>query len=144
MVVRQVRAAIVRCACVISTRASFSASANVAGETSGPTAGVVPKVGGAPAGAVPCCWPSGALRQDATAPRRPNGAVIRNWRREFIFRGEAVELKLHRQGAEEKRADLGFAPLSPQYQPLVDSRSRMTSVQAAPPAARDTRADPMH
>jgi len=48
--VRQLAAAIVRSASVIDTCASFSASANVVGETSGPTGGAVPNVGGAPGG----------------------------------------------------------------------------------------------
>jgi hypothetical protein len=48
---RQLRAAIARCAGVSATCISFSASAKVAGVTSGPTGGVAPKVGGAPAGA---------------------------------------------------------------------------------------------
>ena len=51
--VRQLAAAILRCASVIVTCTSFSASANVAGVTSGPTAGAVPNVGGAPATGLP-------------------------------------------------------------------------------------------
>ena len=46
--VRQLRDAISRCAGVIVTCISFSASANVAGETSGPTGGAVLNAGGAP------------------------------------------------------------------------------------------------
>src|SRR5438128_874464 len=46
--VRQLAAAMLRSAVVIVTCASFSASAKVDGETSGPTAGAVPNVGGAP------------------------------------------------------------------------------------------------
>src|SRR2546428_13063719 len=45
---RQLAAAISRSAALIVTCASFSASANVAGDTTGPDAGDVPKVGGAP------------------------------------------------------------------------------------------------
>jgi hypothetical protein len=44
---RHDRAAISRSAGVIVTCTSFSASAKVAGETSGPAAGAVPNVGGA-------------------------------------------------------------------------------------------------
>src|SRR5215218_5631374 len=43
-------AAISRSAGLIVTCTSFSASANVAGETAGPVRGAVPKVGGAPGG----------------------------------------------------------------------------------------------
>src|SRR5215470_15485702 len=46
--VRQLDAAISRCASVSVTCASFSASVNVPGDTAGPTAGAVPNVGGAP------------------------------------------------------------------------------------------------
>src|SRR5689334_20651450 len=50
MLFRQFCAACVRSFSVISTRTSFSASAKVAAETSGPTAGAVPNAGGAPGG----------------------------------------------------------------------------------------------
>jgi hypothetical protein len=81
---RQLAAAIFRSASVIVTCASFSASAKVAGETSGPTSGAVPNVGGAPGGGVVVdfdsdFWPW----QAATVPRSPSGARIRNWRRVF-------------------------------------------------------------
>src|SRR5262252_470817 len=46
--VRQLEAAISRCASVSVICASFSASAKVAAATAGPTAGAVPNVGGAP------------------------------------------------------------------------------------------------
>src|SRR5436190_24326823 len=46
--VRQLRDAISRCAGVMVTCISFSASANVAGVTSGPTGGAVLNAGGAP------------------------------------------------------------------------------------------------
>lgn len=46
--VRQLFAAMSRCAGVIVTCISFSASANVAGVTSGPTGGAVLNAGGAP------------------------------------------------------------------------------------------------
>ncbi len=47
-IARQLAAAISRSAGLIVTCASFSASANVAGETGGPDTGAVPNVGGAP------------------------------------------------------------------------------------------------
>ena len=48
--IRQLLAACARSAGVICNCTSFSASAKVAVETSGPTAGLVPKAGGAPGG----------------------------------------------------------------------------------------------
>jgi len=45
---RQLLAAVARSAGLISTWRSFPASAKVAGVTSGPTGGAVPKAGGAP------------------------------------------------------------------------------------------------
>src|SRR5688572_11301455 len=85
--VRQLRDAISRCAGVIVTCISFSASANVAGETSGPTGGAVLNAGGAPgvaavppvAVAVPDC--GSEPRHAATVAARPSGALTRNWRR---------------------------------------------------------------
>jgi hypothetical protein len=82
---RQLAAAISRSATVIVTCASFSASANVDGETGGPDIGPVPKVGGAPgvvggAGGVPTC---GSARR-AIAASAPIGAVIRNCLRVFM------------------------------------------------------------
>src|SRR5215471_144021 len=50
MVLRQLPAAISRSAALNSTCTSFSASANVDGETAGPVSGAVPKAGGAPGG----------------------------------------------------------------------------------------------
>jgi hypothetical protein len=47
---RQLFAAISRCSRLSSTWTSFSASAKVEGETSGPASGAAPKVGGAPGG----------------------------------------------------------------------------------------------
>jgi hypothetical protein len=77
---RHVCAACCRSAVVIVTCISFSASANVAGETSGPNAGAVPKVGGAPGGAgVDCVMEGGpSLRQAAAPTRHASGARIRN------------------------------------------------------------------
>ena len=66
--VGQLPAAISRCAGVIATCASFSASANVAGEIAGPAAGALPKVGGAPGVAAP-----GGGVVGARARRRPAG-----------------------------------------------------------------------
>ncbi len=67
------------------TRASFSASANVAAVTSGPTGGAVPKATGAPgvdcAGVVAAG--AGASRRHAARVARLSGAVIRNCRRVF-------------------------------------------------------------
>ena len=96
MEVRQLSAAICRCAPVISTRASFSASAKVATDTSGPAAEDVLKAGVAP-GVVSPAAPAAASaesaepgapdfppRQAATKPARPTGARIRNWRRVFM------------------------------------------------------------
>jgi hypothetical protein len=48
--IRQLLAAVARSAGVICNHTSFSASAKVAADTSGPTAGAVPKAGGAPGG----------------------------------------------------------------------------------------------
>src|SRR5882672_2077820 len=83
---RQLAAAISRSAALIVTCASFSASANVDGDTAGPDAGAVPKVGGAPGvvgGAdtvAPCC----SLRHATAAPSAPSGAAIRNCLRVFM------------------------------------------------------------
>jgi hypothetical protein len=84
----QLAAAISRSAPVIVTCASFSASANVDGDTGGPDTGPVPKVGGAPgvagdAGPGVVC---GSLRHATAAAIAPNGAAIRNRRRVFIAR----------------------------------------------------------
>src|SRR5215467_3148088 len=62
-------------------RASFSASEKVAGETSGPTAGPVPKAGGAPGVVGEGSWAS-AFRETAT-PKRPREVWERNCLREF-------------------------------------------------------------
>src|SRR5947207_3374994 len=85
---RHVPAACCRSAAVIVTCISFSASANVAGETMGPEPVPVPKVGGAPGAAgVDCELEDGlSLRQATVAVRNPSGARTRNWRRVFIRR----------------------------------------------------------
>src|SRR5215510_1683867 len=89
----QVAAAISRSAALIVTCISFSASANVDGDTGGPAAGAVAKVGGAPgvvgaagvaAGGVATLVLCGSLRQAIAAPSAPSGAVIRNCLRVFI------------------------------------------------------------
>ena len=83
---RQLAAAVSRSGALIWTCTNFSASANVVGDTSGPTSGEVPKAGGAPAGGVSIFCSFGAsARHAATAPRMPSGARIRNWRREFTI-----------------------------------------------------------
>src|SRR5437870_4974926 len=83
--VRHVSAACCRSASVIVTCISFSASANVAGETAGPEPAPVPNVGGAPGVSGGDCEPDDPvlLRQEA-ATSTAIGAVIRNWRRVFI------------------------------------------------------------
>src|SRR3954454_6839053 len=82
----QVAAAVWRSDSVSVTRASFSASANVAADTDGPDTGPVPKVGGAPAvvGAEPGAALCGSERQPAATAIAPIGAVIRNFRLVFI------------------------------------------------------------
>jgi hypothetical protein len=86
-----VAAAISRSAAVIVTCISFSASANVAGDTGGPATGAVAKVGGAPGvvggaagaddGGVVTVVCGVSLRQAIAAP---SAAVIRNCLRVFI------------------------------------------------------------
>src|SRR5512138_3450088 len=92
--VRQLFVAISRCAGVIVTCISFSASANVVGETSGPTGGAVLKAGGAPGvsgggvalpGDASCLEPLHA----AIVAARPSGALMRNCRR--VFTGREIE-----------------------------------------------------
>jgi hypothetical protein len=89
MDVRQLFAITWRCASVICTWSNFSASANVAAETSGPTGGAVLKAGGAPGvGVADVVAPEpgfcSSTRQAATAPSSATGAWMRKWRREFI------------------------------------------------------------
>ena len=70
MLVRQFPAAVARSAGLMLTWASFSASANVAADTSGPVAGPVPNAGGMPAvgsSAVFC----GSVRHATAAPNKP-------------------------------------------------------------------------
>ena len=85
MDVRQLLDAISRWAAVIVTCSSFSASAKVAGVTSGPTGGAVLNAVGAPGVdwlAVVDCGSS--PRQAASTPSSPMGAWMRNWRRVFM------------------------------------------------------------
>ena len=83
---RQLPAACARSAAVISMRRSFSASANVATLTSGPTGGAVPKAGGVPAAGVAAgvgaAWPSAIARLAAAAPTIPAAARVKNFRRD--------------------------------------------------------------
>ncbi len=89
---RQVSAAIFRSSAVIVTCESFSASANVDGETAGPVAGAVANVGGAPGVAdggvaAPCCASSPHAIAAATTP---SGVAIRNCRRVFMPKDTAI------------------------------------------------------
>src|SRR5919107_279592 len=89
---RQESAACWRSAGVIVTCINFSASAKVAGVTTGPAPLPVPNVGGAPAGGAVVCVLAGggvvSLRQAEAATSRPSGARRRNCRRVFIGRGD--------------------------------------------------------
>src|ERR1700678_718661 len=89
MVVRQLPAATARSAALNSTCTSFSASLKVAGETCGPTAGAVPKAGGAPGGGMAA---SGAgFRHADAAAARPMDARLKNCLRDLdILRGYCV------------------------------------------------------
>src|SRR5512140_856791 len=82
---RQLVAAWVRWAAVYVTWVSFSASAMVVAEISGPTTGPVPKAGGDPGGgAGGAAFPAsaGATRVAAT-PIRPSAGAFRNCLREL-------------------------------------------------------------
>src|SRR5262249_22662978 len=83
---RHESAACCRSACVIVICISFSASANVAGATSGPEPAPVPKVGGAPTvvGDDDELADGDGMRHALPATSTPSGARIRNWRRVFI------------------------------------------------------------
>src|SRR4051812_10859870 len=85
---RHESAACWRSAGVIVTCISFSASAKVAGVTTGPAPLPVPKVGGAPAGGVDCEGVGGpSVRHALAATSTPRGACNKNCRRVFIERG---------------------------------------------------------
>ena len=100
-----------RSAGLSSNCTSFSASANVAGETGGPTAGAVPKAGGAPGGGAA---DSGeGLRQAAVPAMRAAEARLRNCRRELgmvspnhIVAGAVSRGETRRAGAGRRAANL--------------------------------------
>src|SRR5262245_11812520 len=101
----QLSAAISRSAALIVTCISFSASAKVAGDTGGPTAGAVANVGGAPgvagaagaeAGGLAPVVVCGSLLQAIATPSAPSGAVIRNCLR--VFMGSASACLYHVSG----------------------------------------------
>jgi hypothetical protein len=78
---RQLATACLRSASLNSTCTSFSASANVRGDTSGPTAGAVAKAGGAPGGnsEVFCSW----VQEVTAIPKRPREPLAKNCLRDF-------------------------------------------------------------
>src|SRR5580658_5915692 len=78
---RQLPAASARSEARKSTCTSFSDSAKVDGETSGPTGGAVPKAGGAPAGSSlgSCFW----LLQPVAAPNKLIDALAMKFLRDF-------------------------------------------------------------
>src|SRR5262245_22054566 len=83
MALRQFPAAWLRSATLNSKSISFSAAANVDGDTSGPTAGAVPNAGGAPGGGSFGFW---ALTRDATAaPIKPSDACVKNFLHDFAM-----------------------------------------------------------
>jgi hypothetical protein len=73
---------------VIVTWTSFSASAKVRGETSGPACVMVPKVGGAPGVDRSCAVPAplfcSGVRHAAAAPRSASGTWVTNCLRVFM------------------------------------------------------------
>src|SRR5215470_2216700 len=73
----------VRSGSVICTWTSFSASANVVVETSGPTSGPVPKAGGSPGGRLLAVW---LCPRRAAAPRSPSAVFFKNRLRERDMR----------------------------------------------------------
>jgi hypothetical protein len=81
MELRQLPAASARSDWRKFTCTSFSASAKVDGETSGPTGGAVPKAGGVPAGSSPgSCF---LLLQAVAAPSRPIDELAKKFLRDF-------------------------------------------------------------
>ena len=76
--VRQLPLAICRSAAVISICISFSASAKVVTDTSGPTAGALPNTGGAPAVEAASCVVCPTTRPAPATANKPNGALIKN------------------------------------------------------------------
>src|SRR5262249_91476 len=124
MVTRQLSAAIFISGGFSSVITSFSASTNVVGETSGPTAGAVPKAGGAPAGGSPGFAASlvfCVLLHDAkAAPTRPRDVWVKNSLRDFgmwlppaqnyIWRAVYLRVSGKSFNTEERRnrSDSGF------------------------------------
>jgi len=91
---RQLPAACARSAGVSWTCMSFSASASVAGVTSGPTEGPVPKAGGMPGGVAgegelggACGWASALAGDTRAALARPRAEVLRKSRRAVLMGG---------------------------------------------------------
>ena len=82
MAERQLPAACARSFSVRGNWTSFSASAKVLGVTSGPTAGAVPKAGGAP-GVVGVAGFWARLVVAAAAPSKVSVLWVRNSRRDF-------------------------------------------------------------
>src|SRR5579864_92937 len=81
-VLRQVEAAIARSESLSGNWTSFSASANVATETSGPNSGPAPNAGGAPGGNVDkfCA----RMREAAAPPSTASDVRVKNSLRDFI------------------------------------------------------------
>src|ERR1700737_3954208 len=96
MSLRQLPAAIVRSLPLSSTCASFSASAIVEGEISGPTAGAVPNAGGAPGGRLgDVC---ALVPREGAAPRRPSDVWVKNCLRDFDTSPPNLHCRLGRAG----------------------------------------------
>src|SRR5713101_2003223 len=89
---RQLPAACARSAGVYWTCTSFSASAIVAGVTSGPTAGPVPNAGGMPAGVSGTCGSAAARAAPGAmaAPARPSAECLRNRRRAMVMTADCL------------------------------------------------------
>src|ERR1035438_569425 len=103
MVVRQLPAATARSVPVSSTCMSFSASAKVEGETSGPTAGAAPKAGGAPGGSS-----AGFCALPGPAAGKPHlgGIDIRFMNAALLGNGDYLELRLRLLGGSNACAEL--------------------------------------
>jgi hypothetical protein len=83
MVVRQLLAAISRSPGVSGNCISFSASANVVVETSGPTAGAVPNAPGEAGGSSSELWAK--LRCTVAATNNPIAVCVKNSLRDFAI-----------------------------------------------------------
>src|SRR6266853_1924072 len=114
MVVRQLPAAAARSAAVRFTCTSFSADANVEGETAGPTDGPTPNAGGAPG--------VGSCALAAAAPNRPREAWVKNCLRDF----DMCAPNRHCSGDALWRTLLRrvFAPLRTRFVVVVETRSQ--------------------